>query len=61
MLESGRLVAPFNQTTPASESFFLATPSNKPVRARLVAREVNKTGKEDALYASTPPGKSKKV
>jgi LysR family glycine cleavage system transcriptional activator len=35
MLESGRLVAPFNQTTPASESFFLATPSNKPVQAHV--------------------------
>jgi LysR family glycine cleavage system transcriptional activator len=35
MLESGRLIAPFNQTTPASESFFLATPSNKPVQAHV--------------------------
>ncbi|MFT6952049.1 MAG: LysR family glycine cleavage system transcriptional activator [Paraglaciecola sp.] len=32
MLESGRLIAPFTQSTATSESFFLATPSNKPVQ-----------------------------
>ena len=31
------------------------------MRARLVACEVNKTGKDDAFYASTPPGESKKI
>ena len=35
--------------------------SNPDMRARLVACEVNKTGKEDAFYASTPPGESKKA
>jgi LysR family glycine cleavage system transcriptional activator len=35
MLESGRLIAPFAETTPTSESFFLATPSNKPVQAHV--------------------------
>ena len=34
---------------------------NPDMRARLVACEVNKTGKEDAFYASTPPGESKKI
>jgi len=32
MLDNGRLITPFSQTTGTSESFFLATPSNKPVR-----------------------------
>jgi LysR family glycine cleavage system transcriptional activator len=31
MLNNGRLITPFSQTTETSESFFLATPSNKPV------------------------------
>ena len=31
------------------------------MRARLVACEVNKTGKEDVCYTSTPPGESKKM
>ena len=31
------------------------------MRARLVACKVNTTGKEDAFYASTPPGESKKM
>ena len=35
--------------------------SNPDMRARLVACEVNKTGKEDAFYASTPPGEAKKA
>jgi LysR family glycine cleavage system transcriptional activator len=35
MLNSGRLIAPFTETTTASESFFLATPSNKPVQAHV--------------------------
>jgi len=35
MLDSGRLIAPFTQTTETSESFFLATPSNKPVQAHV--------------------------
>ena len=35
--------------------------SNADMRARLVACEVNKTGKEDALYASTPPSESEKA
>ena len=34
--------------------------SNPDMRARLVACEDNKTGKEDACYASTPPGESKR-
>ena len=34
---------------------------NPDMRARLVACEVNKTGKEDASWASTPPGESKKI
>jgi LysR family glycine cleavage system transcriptional activator len=33
MLARGRLMAPFAETTATSESFFLATPSNKPVQA----------------------------
>lgn len=32
MLDNGRLITPFPQTTETSESFFSATPSNKPVR-----------------------------
>jgi LysR family glycine cleavage system transcriptional activator len=32
MLDNGRLITPFSETTGTSESFFLATPSNKPVR-----------------------------
>ena len=35
--------------------------SNPDMRARLVACEVNKTGKGDAFYALTPPGESKKA
>ena len=35
--------------------------ANPDTRARLVACEINKTGKEDALYASTPPGESKNM
>ncbi|MFT5692558.1 MAG: LysR family glycine cleavage system transcriptional activator [Oceanicoccus sp.] len=35
MLASGRLITPFTETTTTSESFFLATPSNKPVRAHV--------------------------
>ena len=35
--------------------------SDPDMRARLVACEVNKTGKDDACYASTPPGESKKI
>ena len=35
MLDSGRLIAPFTETTSTSESFFLATPSNKPVQAHV--------------------------
>ena len=35
--------------------------SNPDMRARLVACEVNKTGKKDAFDASTPPGKSQKA
>ena len=31
------------------------------MRARLVACEINKTGKEGACYASTPPGGSQKM
>ena len=31
------------------------------MRARLVACEVHKTGKEDTCYASTPPGESKNM
>ena len=31
------------------------------MQARLTACEVNNTGKEDALYASTPPGEAKKT
>ena len=34
---------------------------NPDMRARLVACEVNKTGKEDAFFASTPPGESKNI
>ena len=34
--------------------------SNPDMRARLVACEVSKTGKENAFYASTPPGRPKK-
>jgi LysR family glycine cleavage system transcriptional activator len=32
MLDNGRLITPFADTTGTSESFFLATPSDKPVR-----------------------------
>lgn len=35
MLDSGRLITPFAQTTSTSESFFLATPSDKPVRSHV--------------------------
>ena len=35
--------------------------SNPDMRARLEACEVNKTGKEDAFNASTPPGEAKKA
>ena len=35
--------------------------TNPDMRARLVAYEDNKTGKEDAFFASTPPGESKKI
>lgn len=35
MVDSGRLITPFTQTTGTSESFFLATPSDKPVRSHV--------------------------
>lgn len=35
--------------------------SNPDMRARLVACGVNKTGKEDEFYASTPPGEAKQA
>ena len=35
--------------------------ANPDMRARLVACEVNETRKDDALYASTPPGESKNM
>lgn len=37
MLENGRLITPFSETTGTSESFFLATPSNRPVRPHVEA------------------------
>ena len=37
MLKSGRLIAPFNETTATSESFFLTTPSNKIPRPQATA------------------------
>ena len=33
MLKSGRLIAPFNESVAAAESFFLVTPSNKPIQS----------------------------
>jgi LysR family glycine cleavage system transcriptional activator len=33
MLKSGRLIAPFNESIATAESFFLATPSNKPIQS----------------------------
>ena len=38
-----------------------ADSTNPNMRARLVACEINKTGKEDVFFASTPPGASKHI
>jgi LysR family glycine cleavage system transcriptional activator len=34
MLKSGRLLAPFSESIAAAESFFLATPTNKPIQSQ---------------------------
>ena len=51
MLESGRLIAPFSESTETSESFYLATPSNKPIQAHV--QTFNKWLLEQAELART--------